>query len=92
MVYKNKLHVSCWNINGFKHKGVSKYSDPNFINEINKNDIVCLLETHCSLDDSIILQDFNAVHLIRPKSNKSNKRSGGISVLVKSNIRKGVIF
>ncbi|CAG2230157.1 unnamed protein product [Mytilus edulis] len=82
MVIKNSLHVSCWNINGFKLKGYNKYSDSDFISEFNKKDIFCLLETHCSLEDALEIPDFKAVHLIRPMSARTRKRSGGISVYV----------
>jgi hypothetical protein len=42
------------NINGHKHKGFDKYSDQRFINEIKEKDIICLMETHCSLENSLI--------------------------------------
>jgi exonuclease III len=48
-VNKNNLHIGCWNINGHKHKGFDKYSDQRFINEIKEKDIICFMETHCSL-------------------------------------------
>lgn len=80
MIYKKSLHIGCWNINGFKHKGFIKYNDPRFLEEIIHKDIVCLQETHCSLDDALYLQNFKSVHLIRPKSAHTNKRSGGLSI------------
>ncbi|CAG2248303.1 unnamed protein product [Mytilus edulis] len=92
MVIKNSLHVSCWNINGFKLKGYNKYSDSDFISEFNKKDIFCLLETHCSLEDALEIPDFKAVHLIRPMSARTRKRSGGISVYVRSTLRPGIKF
>lgn len=92
MTEKKSLHVACWNINGFTHKGYNKFSDPRFLNEIQNKDIFCLLETHCSLEESLNLPFFKSVHLIRPKSARTNKRSGGISVYVKNNIRKGITF
>jgi exonuclease III len=93
-VNKNNLHIGCWNINGHKHKGFDKYSDQTFINEIKENDIICLMETHCSLENLLMLDGFRSVHLIRPKSKGTNKRSGGtcISVFVKTQPRTGVKF
>jgi hypothetical protein len=38
------LHIACWNINSYKVKGYSKYSDPGFINHIRNKDIICLLD------------------------------------------------
>lgn len=89
---KSQLYIGCWNINGHKNKGFDKYSDPRFINEICNKDIVCLIETHCSLEESLSLDGFKPVHLIRPKSKGTYKRSGGISVFVKSELRPGVKF
>ena len=48
------------------------------------------METHCSLENSLMLEGFRSVHLIRPKSKGTNKRSGGISVFVKTQLRTGV--
>lgn len=92
MVLKQSLHIASWNVNGFKCKGFNKYSDPRFIDEIIHKDIFCLLETHCSLEDSLCLPGFKCIHLIRPKSKGTYKRSGGISVYVKDDIRPGIKF
>ena len=91
-MWKENLHLACWNINGFKVKGVNKYSDPDFIKEVCNKDIICLLETHSSLQDSLNIPNFKSVHLNRPKNKKTNKISGGISVLVRSEIRQGIKF
>ena len=50
------------------------------------------METHCSLENSLMLEGFRSVHLIRSKSKGTNKRSGGISVFVKTQLRTGVKF
>lgn len=89
---KHKLYIGCWNINGYKHKGFNKYSDPRFLRELENKDILCLIETHCSLDEALSLQGYRAVHLVRPKSKRTNKISGGLSIYVKDNIRAGVKF
>ena len=92
MIFKQTLHIACWNINGYQIKGYNKYSDPVFINNICNKDIVCLLETHCPLQESISLPNFTNVHLVRPRNKKTNKISGGLSVLVKSDIKEGIKF
>ena len=92
MFRKRTLHIGCWNINGFKVKGFNKYSDPKFIKEIVNKDIFCLLETHCSLQDSLTLLNFKSVHLNRPKNRKTNKISGGLSVFIKSELQGGIKF
>lgn len=95
-VNKNNLHIGCWNINGHKHKGSDKYSDQRFIYELNEKYIihffVCLMETQCTLENSLMLKRFRSVHLIRPKSKDTNTRSGGISVFVNTQLRTGVKF
>ena len=53
-------------------------------------DIVCLLETHCSPDTSIDLQGFTSVSLCRPKFRNARKFSGGVSVLIKNELKKVV--
>jgi hypothetical protein len=54
VINKKTLHIACWKINGYKVKGYSKYSDPGFIYHIRNKDIICLLETHCPFQESLI--------------------------------------
>lgn len=88
---KKTLNISSWNIHGYSHKGYNKYNDPQFIDLICKNDIICLMETHCDVTVALEIADFSSVHLVRPLS-KNKKRFGGLSVYVKKNIRPGVKF
>ena len=92
MIFKQTLHIACWNINGYKVKGYNKYNDTAFINNICNKDIISLLETHCPFEESINLPYFSAVSLIRPKNKRTNKVSGGLTVLVRSEIKQGVTF
>ena len=92
MIMLESLKISCWNINGYSHKGYNKYNDPQFLKNLTQHDIVCLLETHCNLKDSLTLTDYKAVHLIRPKTKNTRKPSGGISIFVKTRISKGIKF
>ena len=89
---KRSLHIASWNINGFKHKGHSKYKDSSFIKEFKNKEIVCLMETHCSLEECLNISGFHAVHLIRPMSKRTNTRSGGLSIFVKQKLKAGVKF
>ncbi|MCG8046148.1 MAG: reverse transcriptase domain-containing protein [Candidatus Thiodiazotropha endolucinida] len=88
----NSLKISCWNINGYTHKGYNKYTDPDFLINLTQHDIVCLLETHCNLEESLILPDYKAVHLFRPKAKITRKVSGGMSVFVRKKLIKGIKF
>ena len=93
MVYNKKnLKISIWNINGYTCKVFNKFTDPDFIEKISQNDIFCLQETHCDLENCLNLPDFSRpVHLIRSKT-KNGKRYGGLSVYIRNKIRKGVNF
>ncbi|VDI29247.1 Hypothetical predicted protein [Mytilus galloprovincialis] len=58
-----------------------------------KQDIFCLQETHCDLDNCLKLPNFQRpVHLIRPRTKPSGKRHGGLSVYILNTIRPGVKF
>lgn len=98
MLYtKKNLRISCWNIHGYKCKGLNKFKDPSFKSNLIQQDIFCLQETHCDLEDALKLDEFpNPVHLIRSKvkskKRKTKKRYGGLSVYVRNTIRPGVKF
>jgi exonuclease III len=94
MYQKQNLTLSTWNINGYISKGYNKFQDQEFEDCINNLvDIFCLQETHCDLDQCLQLDDFSRpVHLIRPKLKQIGKRSGGLSVYIRNNIRLGVKF
>ena len=96
MYQKQNLTLSTWNINGYISKGYNKFQDQEFedcINNLVDQDIFCLQETHCDLDQCLQLDDFSRpVHLVRPKLKQIGKRSGGLSVYIRNNIRLGVKF
>lgn len=71
---KQHLKISVWNINGYSCKGVNKFQEIEFLKGLVDQDIFCLQETHCSLDNCLTLQEFpRPVHLIRSKSKNSKK-------------------
>ncbi|VDH97552.1 Hypothetical predicted protein [Mytilus galloprovincialis] len=89
---KKNLLISSWNIQGHTSKGHDKFTDPEFITNIKNSDIICLMETLSGPEDNLEIPDFKAIHLVRPKSKKSRKRFGGISVYVKSCLKRGIKF
>ena len=90
---RNSLKISVWNVNGYKCKGVNKFHQPDFIKNIVSQDIFCLQETHCDLENCLQLPDFpRPVHLIRAKSKHTGRRFGGLSVYIRDTIRPGVKF
>ena len=88
----HKLHIGSWNINGYKHKGFNKCSDPRFLREVNNKDIICLSETYCSLDEAMSLPGFKSVHLVRPKAKRTNKIAGGLSIFIRNELKAGIKF
>ena len=94
MIYtKKNLKISSWNINGYLNKGLNKFKDNSFKNKLLQQDIFCLQETHCDLENCLELSDFpRPVHLIRPKERSSRKRYGGLSIYIHNTIRPGVKF
>ena len=78
MLEKKLLTISSWNVQGYSHNGYNNFKDARFINQITKNDSICLMETHCDPSKVLELPDYKSVHLIRPK-----KISAGVSIYVK---------
>ncbi|CAG2204832.1 unnamed protein product [Mytilus edulis] len=89
---KKSLHIASWNINGYKSKDFIKFEDPEFVSLVSDKDIFCLMETHCDLKNCLKVPEFDVINLIRPRSPRSRKRSGGLSIYIKKDIRKGVKF
>ena len=73
-------------------KGYNKYKDSRSVSEIATKYILCLLETHCTREESLELDGFSSLHLTRAKSKKTNKVSGGLSVFLKSYLKPGIKF
>ena len=71
------LKMCFWNIGGLKTKGLNKYNDNTFLNELKKIDIVFLAETHLGHDFSINSIGPFHCHFICRKASKHNKRSFG---------------
>ena len=91
----NFSKISSWNIHGayylINNYRINKLEDPDFINVIDKHDILCLQETHCSQNDSphTHLTKFDGIPHCR-KASANNKHYGGMMLLVRKTIRAGV--
>lgn len=83
---KDVVSVAAWNIHGLK----SKVTDSDFINLIEKYDIVLLSETWLSVNESCMLNGFEHVLVNRPRRNRAGRNSGGLAVYYKSHIKRGV--
>ena len=83
------LNIAVCNVHGFSS---NKAIDDVFLNTISNLDIFSLVETWSGSDNpEFDIPGFSLVaHSIRKKHKKARRFSGGISVYVKNEIRKGV--
>ena len=91
----NFIKIGSWNIEGayFKTNNyyLNKLREPEFLNILKAHDILCVQETHCGPKDipSHHLKNYNSIPHCRGKSG-NNRYFGGMLLLIKKNIRKGV--
>ncbi|CAG2248789.1 unnamed protein product [Mytilus edulis] len=68
-----------------------KTTDPSFLAEFKNDDLIFLTETHAGYDSCISFENFQYYPFCRSKS-KNNRYFGGLGILIRNNIRKGVKF
>ena len=83
---KNKLKILSFNVEGL----ASELEDPSFVDLIYQHDICLLNETWRSDDSKIGLPGLWDFSIIRPKTKKCGRHSGGVTVFCKEDLRKGV--
>ena len=88
------LKLIHWNIEGLKSKnGIKlKLKNPTFLSQIKGCDIIGLTETHDTGDGICELDGYKSFQSNRPKSEKANKGSGGVAILVKNDVKRGCTF
>ena len=70
-----------WNIGGLKSKSNDKTSDPIFLKEIEKYDLVFLTETHVGYNTDIhTIGPFHYHRVCRSISKKNNRHFGGLAI------------
>ena len=82
------LSIATWTIQGIKNTTIDKTKDEDFLREIRPHHIVGLTETHCTPGTILTIPGYQVVQSCRDKT--SNKAHGGIAVLIKNEIRKGI--
>ena len=82
------LKFQSFNVEGL----VNKTEDHDFINSIKQYDFITLVETWVSGKISVHIEGYYCFNKSRKKAKKAKRYSGGISVLVKKSLRKGVKF
>ena len=79
------LSIGSWNINGLG----DKYRDDVFLSCL-KYDINILLETWKGTDSNLNIPEFKTLQKCRKKQKRSKRFSGGIIILYKSKLHKGI--
>ena len=83
------IQISAWNINGLRSKILGdKLTDKSFLKEVENDDIIALTETHNNdKDDTLSIPGYQRIKVKnRPKTNSSNKNSGGLAYFAKPSI------
>ena len=94
MKTKNKasfISFCSWNVGGLITEKGNKLHDQNFIDQIKEFDIVLLSETHVGYETTVDVENFFYYPFCRQKS-KNNRYFGGLGILIKKDIRKGIKF
>ena len=87
MQVKKRLKFCSWNIEGLS----GKLEDEDFLSTINSFDCITLVENWLN-NNTVDVQGFYSFSKFRQKSDKAWRNSGGITVLVRSELRKGIRF
>lgn len=88
------LSIAYWNVDGLfcriDNQKFCKLNDNRIFESLSSHDLICLVETHMSPNDVVDLPGYDLFHNIRPKSANAARNYGGISIGIKSTIRKGI--
>ncbi len=82
------LQICSWNVHGLGNK----LSDTEFCEILRENDINILLESWLNPQSLPRLEGYQTFSKTRPRNKKTYKYTGGICVLVKNQIAKGISF
>lgn len=85
---RTNLKIASWNVNGMGGADLRKLKDEQFLTEINKYDIVALLETHCPKDKTVYVPGYYP-HMSYV-TYKGKKEIGGIALLIRDEIKPNV--
>ena len=88
--HQSSINIGYWNVNKLISKQVDKTKDNAFAESINKNDIIGLAEVKCDMT-KCGFENFIA-HYVERKPNKGKQTYGGLGILIRQNLRKGVKY
>ena len=91
-INKKSVNILTWNIEGLVNgDGTNKLRLPLILNTVHRYDIICLNETWQDNDNNTNVNGYKQYTSFRRYKHKNAKRnSGGVAVLIKNNIAKGV--
>jgi hypothetical protein len=81
------LSIGYWNVDGLQPKHIDKSKDVDFIDFLQKHDIVGIGETHLADASNLYFEDYIIKSVIRPKSKNSKRNFGGLSIFIKNNLK-----
>ena len=82
----SELRFLSFNVEGLE----SMLLDPSFYELINNHDICILQETMRKDDSKLNIENFWDFSQVRPKKQKIGRHSGGITILIRENLREGI--
>jgi len=85
----SNLTFCIWNVGGLISKSYNKLRDQFFQKEINRYDIILLVETHLGYDTQISIEGYKYFPICRSQSINS-RYYGGLGIFIKLNIRPGI--
>ena len=81
------VKISSWNINGYNSKSIgNKLLDPDFLNEIQDDGIVGVVETHMhdKILEKLSIPGFKLLHAKNRSISKNSKKGyGGLAVFIR---------
>ena len=88
------IKIGCWNVQGLFSKDVDKTKEDMFIRELENFDVIGLVETHVVEGQSRIssINGYETKYFNRAKHRKATQGSGGIAILLKPELKKGLKF
>lgn len=93
IVKQTRMSVGCWNVQGLFPSDDYKTYNHLFLKEIGELDLVGLVETHTIEGQNYEpIEGFDTKYFHRPKHNRARSGSGGIAILAKPHIVKGLKY
>ena len=81
------MGLYAFNVGGLIYKDINKFEDPLFLKQLNKFDIMFLVETHIGNDFNIPnIGPFHSYNIWRPQS-RNYRNFGGLAVLTRISIK-----